>query len=127
MLANNFSGLYSFRKEAMKAFVDRGDEVIISAPLDDKAPDVEKLGCKIIATKFNRQGTNPIADLKLMWRYRKLIKQTKADVVLTYTIKPNLYGGMACTLSWCDQDLLRPGAWASSAKKEGTTNWMPYF
>ena len=68
VLANNLLGLYSFRKEVMKAFVDRGDEGLISAPLDDKAPDVEKLGCKIIATEFNRQGTNPIADLKLMWR-----------------------------------------------------------
>jgi galacturonosyltransferase len=103
VLANNLLGLYSFRKEVMKAFVDRGDEVYISAPLDDKAADVEKLGCKTIATEFNRQGTNPIADLKLMWLYRKLIKQTKADVVLTYTIKPNLYGGMACALTGVPQ------------------------
>ena len=99
VLANNFSGLYSFRKEVMKAFVDRGDEVIISAPVDEKATDVEKLGCKIIDTPFNRQGTNPIADIKLMLRYRKMIKQTRSDVVLTYTIKPNLYGGMACALT----------------------------
>ena len=96
-------GLYSFRKEVMKAFVDRGDEVMVSAPVDDKAPDVEKLGCTVIDTQFNRQGTNPMADIKLMWRYRKLIKQTKADVVLTYTIKPNLYGGMACALTGVPQ------------------------
>ena len=98
VLANNFLGLCSFRKEVMKAFVDRGDEVVISAPYDEKAPEVEKLGCKIIDTQFNRQGTNPIDDFKLMWRYCKLIKQIKPEVVLTYTIKPNLYGGMACTL-----------------------------
>ena len=98
VLTNNFGGLYNFRKEVMKAFIDKGDEVFISAPLDEKAEDVEKLGCKIIDTQFNRQGTNPLADLKLMWRYRKLIRQIKPDVVLTYTIKPNLYGGMACAL-----------------------------
>ena len=103
VLANNLLGLYSFRKEVMKAFVDRGDEVYISAPMDDKAPDVEKLGCKIIATEFNRQGTNPVADMRLMWRYRKMIKQIKPDVVLTYTIKPNLYGGMACALTGVPQ------------------------
>ena len=97
VLANNFLGLCSFRKEVMKAFVDRGDEVVISAPYDEKAPEVEKLGCKIIDTQFNRQGTNPIDDFKQMWRYCKLIKQIKPEVVLTYTIKPNLYGGMACT------------------------------
>ena len=103
VLTNNFRGLYNFRKEVMTAFLDEGNEVIISASCDEKAPDVEKLGCKIIETQFNRQGTNPIADMKLMWRYRKLIKQTKADVVLTYTIKPNLYGGMACALTGVPQ------------------------
>ena len=103
VLANNLSGLYSFRKEVMKAFVDRGDEVFVSAPVDDKAADVEKLGCRIIDTPFNRQGTNPVADFKLMLRYRKLIKQKSPDVVLTYTIKPNLYGGMACALTGVPQ------------------------
>ena len=80
VLANNLLGLYSFRKEVMKAFVDEGDEVVISAPYDEKAPEVEKLGCKIIDTQFNRQGTNPIDDFKLMWRYYKLIKQIKPGV-----------------------------------------------
>ena len=103
VLANNLLGLYSFRKEVMKAFVDRGDEVMISAIEKLIREELLKLGCEIIATEFNRQGTNPIADLKLMWRYRKLIKQTKADVVLTYTIKPNLYGGMACVLTGVPQ------------------------
>ena len=82
----------------MTAFRDRGDEVIISAPLDEKAPDVEKLGFKLIDTQFNRQGKNPIVDFKLILHYRKMIKQVDPDVVLTYTIKPNLYGGMACQL-----------------------------
>ena len=103
VLTNNFLGLCSFRKEVMKAFVDRGDEVVISAPYDEKAPEVEKFGCKIIDTQFNRQGTNPIDDIKLMQRYCKLIKQIKPEVVLTYTIKPNLYGGMACTLTGVPQ------------------------
>lgn len=103
VLTNNFRGLCNFRKEVMKAFVDNGDEVVASAPVDDKAPEVEKLGCKVIDTQFNRQGTNPIADFKLMLRYRKLIKQVKPDVVLTYTIKPNIYGGMACALTGVPQ------------------------
>ena len=98
VLTNNCAGLYNFRREVMKAFIDRGNRVYISAPLDDKSPDVEKMGCRIIATEFNRQGTNPIADLKLMWCYHKQIKQVRPDVVLSYTIKPNLYGGMVCAL-----------------------------
>ena len=41
---------------------------------------------------------NPLADFKLMLTYRKLIKQVKPIVVLTYTIKPNVYGGIAARL-----------------------------
>ena len=96
VLTNNYIGLYSFRKEVMKALIDKGYEVIVSAPVDDKTPDVEQLGCKIIDTQFNRKGTNPIKDFALMLKYRRLIKQVVPDVVLSYTIKPNLYGGMAC-------------------------------
>lgn len=98
ILTNNFSGLYSFRKEVMQALKDNGNRVVISAPLDDKAHFFEEMGCELIDTEFNRKGMNPLKDFSLMLRYRRLIKQTKPDVVLSYTIKPNLYGGMACQL-----------------------------
>lgn len=101
ILSNSFTGLHSFRKEVFQAFRDNGYEVYISCPVGDdaqKAAWFESIGCKIIDTKFNRQGTNPVADIKLMLQYRKLIKQIKPLAVLSYTIKPNLYGGMACAL-----------------------------
>ena len=98
VLTNNFLGLHSFRKEVMKAIRDAEHEVIISAPFDEKKAHFEEIGCELIDTQFNRKGTNPIKDLGLMMRYRKLIKQIEPDVVLSYTIKPNLYGGVACQL-----------------------------
>ncbi|MDY5432742.1 glycosyltransferase family 4 protein [Bacteroides pyogenes] len=101
VLSNNFGGLHSFRKEVFQAIRDKGYEVIISSPIEDnqeKADWFKNIGCKIIDTQFNRKGTNPIADFKLMLTYRKLIKEIKPFVVLSYTIKPNLYGGMACGL-----------------------------
>lgn len=106
VLTNNFSGLYNFRKEVVKALVDKGYDVVISAPAKDDSIKVtwfENIGCRLIETPFNRQGTNPLADIKLVIRYRKLIKQVKPAVVLTYTIKPNLYGGMACALTGVPQ------------------------
>lgn len=82
----------------MTALIDEGHEIIVSAPVDDKTTDVEQLGCKVIDTQFNRKGTNPINDLALIIKYRKLLKKIKPDVVLSYTTKPNLYGGIACQL-----------------------------
>lgn len=98
ILTNNFGGLHSFRKEVMQALIDSGHEVIISAPFDEKTHFFDEMGCKLVNTQFNRKGMNPLKDLGLMLRYRKLIRMVKPNVVLSYTIKPNLYGGMVCQL-----------------------------
>lgn len=120
VLTNNIGGLHSFRKEVMKAIIDAGYEVYISEPDDDeRVKYFEGIGCHIIKTDFNRRGMNPLADLKLMLTYRKLIKQLKPKAVLTYTIKPNVYGGMACRLTGTSQianvtglgDAVENGGW----------------
>lgn len=98
ILTNNIGGLHSFRKEVVKALVDVGHQVTIAGPDSPKKTFFEDIGCKLIFQEISRRGTNPLKDFGLMLQYRKLIKQVKPDVVLTYTIKPNLYGGMACQL-----------------------------
>ena len=45
---------------------------------------------------LDRHGTNPFKELKLVSFYRQVLKEKKPDVVFTYTIKPNVYGGMVC-------------------------------
>lgn len=100
VLTNNIGGLHSFRKEVIKAIVDSGYNVFISEPDDDeRVKYFEEIGCHIIKTVFNRRGMNPIADFLLMLRYRKMINHLKPVVVLSYTIKPNVYGGMACVIT----------------------------
>ena len=101
VLSNSFAGLHSFRKEVFQRFRDLGWDVFISSPtkgMEEKAEWFRNIGCHVIDTQFDRQGMNPLADIKLMMYYRRLIKQVKADVVLSYTIKPNLYGGLAAAL-----------------------------
>lgn len=102
VLSNSFIGLYAFRKEVFQALRDNGYDVYISCPINNdkqKADWFEKIGCKIIDTKFNRQGVNPIEDIRLILTYRKIFKKIKPNVVLSYTIKPNIYGGIASALS----------------------------
>lgn len=120
VLTNNIGGLHSFRKEVIKAIIDRDYEVYISEPDDDeRIKFFEGIGCHIVKTVFNRRGINPIADLKLMLKYRRMIKQLGPKVVLTYTIKPNIYGGMAARLCHVPQianvtgmgDAVENGGW----------------
>ena len=99
ILTNSIGGLYSFRREVVEAIVNAGYEVIISAPeMGQKGDYFNKIGCQIVLMKFNRRGMNPIADIKQMLNYWKMIKRLKPIAVLTYTIKPNVYGGMACRI-----------------------------
>lgn len=104
----------------MKAIVDAGYDVFISEPDDDeRLMYFEEIGCHIIRTDFNRRGMNPVADFKLMLNYRKIIKQLRPAAVLSYTIKPNIYGGMACRLTKTPQlanvtglgDAVENGGW----------------
>ena len=96
---NKVGGLYNFRREVVKAIVDAGYKVFISVPDDDpRAEFFQKMGCVIVKTPFNRRGMNPLADLKLLVAYRRLIKKIKPFAVLTYTIKPNVYGGIVSRL-----------------------------
>lgn len=98
ILANKDGGLYSFRKELLQKLIGEGNQVYCSFPFGEKTELIKDLGCICIDTKVFRRGTNPIEDIKLFFTYLKLLKNFKPDVVFTYTIKPNVYGGMACAL-----------------------------
>lgn len=96
ILANSSSGVYDFRRELIQALMQKGFEVATSNPDQDKTAELDQIGCKVITTEIDRRGINPVRDLGLITRYRKLIKNEKPDLVITYTIKPNIYGGFVC-------------------------------
>lgn len=98
ILANFDLGLYQFRKELIQELL-KDNEVIISLPYGELVEPLKKMGCKFIDTPVDRRGINPITDIKLFQNYRRLLKKEKPDIVITYTIKPNVYGGLACRMA----------------------------
>lgn len=98
ILANFDVGLYQFRKELIEELL-KENEIIISLPYGELVEPLIKMGCKFIDTPIDRRGINPTTDLKLFNEYRRLLKQENPDLVITYTIKPNVYGGLACRLA----------------------------
>ncbi|MBQ8429669.1 MAG: glycosyltransferase family 4 protein [Clostridia bacterium] len=96
ILVNDVTTVLQFRCELIRALVEEGHEVIVSVPKSDRIPEIEALGARVVETEVARHGKNPFKDLKLLKNYKKLLKETKPDIVLTFTIKPNVYGGMAC-------------------------------
>lgn len=97
-LANSPSGLLRFRRELLESLISRCCNVFFAVPKGDFVEDMEQMGCHFIETAISRHGTNPLTDLALVKKYCSIIKTVKPDIVFTYTIKPNVYGGIACQL-----------------------------
>jgi len=98
-LINNDGGLYNFRRELLEKLLADGNEVVTSFPDGEYRKDVEQLGCKYYETNIDRRGVNPIKDLGLLFKYVSILRKEKPNIVLTYTVKPNVYGGIACQLT----------------------------
>lgn len=95
VLTNSSDGLYGFRRELLER-LRTAHKVIVATPDSGHVDDLRALGCTIIPTPLDRRGINPVADGKLLLRYRRLLRQVRPDLVISYTIKPNIYGGLAC-------------------------------
>lgn len=95
IVTNADIGLYKFRKELLEELV-KNNEVYIALPKGEFYDELVAIGCHYIVTELDRHGTNPIKELKVVALYKKIIIEVKPDIVFTYTIKPNIYAGMAC-------------------------------
>ncbi|MCH4191024.1 MAG: glycosyltransferase family 4 protein [Butyrivibrio sp.] len=96
ILANSSGGLYDFRNELLLRLLKEGNEVLTSLPDTVRTAEIAAEGCRVIHTPINRRGMNPSQDYHLLKEYKRLLKTEKPDLVITYTIKPNIYGGFLC-------------------------------
>lgn len=95
IIANSSKGLFNFRRELLGELT-KSYEVVVCVPDNNRIIELGELGCKVIPIKIDRRGINPVRDFQLLYALRKAVKAEKPSAVLTYTIKPNIYGGMVC-------------------------------
>lgn len=93
ILANNDVGLYNFRHELIEALIQK-NEIHIALPYGPKVELLKKQGCIYHDIYLQRRKKNPFMDLVLLRQIKKLSTEIKPDFLITYTIKPNIYGGM---------------------------------
>lgn len=98
ILANHYNTLRIFRRELIIALSKQNHEITIAIPQCDEENKsiLESYGSRVIFVDVDRRGTNPLKDFTLLKAYKNLISEVKPDKVITYTIKCNIYGGMAC-------------------------------
>ena len=90
--------LYNFRKELIRTLIDRKYDIILISPTDNYSERLKKLGCRHYNIKLDNKGTNPIKDINLMYQLYQLFTKIKPNILLTFTIKPNIYGGIVAKL-----------------------------
>lgn len=94
ILSNHHAYTYNFRKEVIQKLIEENFKVYVVLPYGEKVELLKGMGCEFIDLPLDRRGKNPFTDLKLIASYYKIINKINPDMILSYTIKPNLYGGI---------------------------------
>ena len=103
MISSYLPSVLNFRGKLLEAIHARGFEIHVMAPSLEEFPEelcqLQKLGYYIHDIPMQRTGTNPINDLKTLMAMFHLIRKIRPDYVLSYTIKPVIYGTLAAWLA----------------------------
>ncbi|MFC3215856.1 glycosyltransferase family 4 protein [Novosphingobium panipatense] len=92
--------LTNFRGALLREMIANGHTVLAVAPdhNDAVAQELKSSGIGFRVVPMQRTGTNPIHDVASLYRYARLIMYEKPDLILAYTQKPIIYGGLAARL-----------------------------
>ena len=93
IVTNHSYMFWQFRRELAEA-LQKEYEVILAMPFVGHEEDFQNMGIQCIPISMNRRGVNPFTEAKLLWDYERLLKKVKPDLILTYSIKPNIYIGL---------------------------------
>jgi len=101
VLAGFDSSLLNFRGPLLRAFIDAGHDVVAAAPAQTAgvSEKLSEMGVRYEPVSLARAGLNPLADLAGLFRLRRLFRCQRPDILLSYTIKPVIYGSLAAWLA----------------------------
>jgi len=95
---NSSWNLVNFRSGLIRSMVESGYEVVAIAPFDGYYEKLSKLGCRYVPLPMDNKGIHPGKDLLLLWRFYHFLRHERPDVFLGFTVKPNIYGSLACNI-----------------------------
>jgi glycosyltransferase involved in cell wall biosynthesis len=99
LLASNSAWtIANFRGGLIRALLAAGYEVVAAAHPDEHVARIEAWGIRYVPVRMDLKGTNPFRDLALFLRFVRLLRRERPAVFLSYTVKPNVYGGVAARM-----------------------------
>lgn len=93
-IVNSSWNVVNFRSDLIKKLVSQGYHVQVLSPEDNYSHLIPKLGCEYKKLSINPRGVNILVELKVFFKILYYIIKLRPDVVLSFTIKPNIYSGI---------------------------------
>jgi len=97
IVINTSWNVYNFRLHLLQAIQSQGYKIIVIAPRDRYSQMLEEEGFLFYHLPLENDSVNIFKELKLFLELYKLYKKTSPDIILHYTIKPNIYGTLAAS------------------------------
>ncbi len=98
IVVNTSWNIYNFRLNLMKALRYNGFRVIALAPRDNYSVKLQEEGFEWVELPFDNSSINPIKELMQIGYFHNIYKKIKPNILLHYTIKPNIYGTLAAKI-----------------------------
>lgn len=103
LVASYLPSVLNFRGKLLEAISKKDIQVYILSPdldlFNNEVNQLRGLGYSVNVIPMQRTGTNPLSDMKTLWAVYNCIRKIKPDYVLSYTIKPVIYGTLAAKLA----------------------------
>jgi glycosyltransferase involved in cell wall biosynthesis len=90
--------LANFQSGVLRGLVSDGHRLIALVPKDEHMERLEGLGCDVVPLKISRRGTILHEEARLLGAFLLKFRSLRPDVILSYTIKNNIYGGLAARM-----------------------------
>lgn len=99
IVLNSSWNVYNFRLGLIFYLQKKGYQITVIAPKDAYSDKLKAQGCDFVDIPMDSRGINPLQDIVLVWALYKVYKKLRPDVILHYTVKPNIYGTIAASMA----------------------------
>src|SRR5688500_8779162 len=95
LAANDLWNVVNYRAGLLRALRAAGYRVAVMAPPGPHVAAVEAMGVRFVPVAMDPKGTSPLADMRTLVRFRRVLRDLRPDAFLGFTAKPNIYGSLA--------------------------------
>ncbi len=92
---NSAWNIAHFRQPVIRALLDDGHDLIAVAPRDEAAERLGAMGCRFIDLPMDPKGRSALTEASLLAQIIGVLRTERPDLVLSWTIKNNIYFGLA--------------------------------